>query len=450
MEQQSHVLGKMPPKNKKDRTVSSTDQQNDACGLCNNIVTTGTSAIECAACERWFHQKCSDLTEQNINAIDGIQSILWCCKECLPAAKKFLRPKAIESIDKKLDALLESSQQHQDCLIDTETKVDNATHATTVATESIIKLSKDLSALLPYINKVAHGVVPKISSVKSTVEKMASTYAKVASTGTSKAITQNATIQRDVTAVLLIENADPSFKNSTDIKRSFSKAFPKKKLMYAFRTTRGFFHLEFASHEESKEIEETWKSTFMGTETSCRRPRKVQKNHSVIIKDVPMEDFFTDSKMTALLHESFPDATARRFVKKDQSTLNTVKIDFPNRNDMERAITNGIFLNDQYFRPNEFIEEERIPIVRCYNCQNFGHIAKTCKSAPKCGKCAGNHSAGDCNSEEPTCANCQSRHASNDPNCEAYLNHAKKVYHQKNVPLPKHLQERLEFYTSNG
>ena len=162
---------------------------------------------------------------------------------------------------------MESSQQHQDSFIDTETKADNVTHATTVATESIIKLSKDLSALFPSINKVAHGVVPKISSVKSAVGKMASTYATVASTGTSIAITQNATIERDVTALLLIGNADPSFKNSKHTKRSFCKAFPKMKLMYAFRTTRGQIHLEFASHEESKEIEEAWKSTFIGTET---------------------------------------------------------------------------------------------------------------------------------------------------------------------------------------
>ena len=103
-----------------------------------------------------------------------------------PVAKKFLRPKAIETIDKKLGALLKWSQKHQDSFIDTETKKDNATHATTVATESIIKLSKDLSALLPSINKVAHGVVPALSKVQ---KKMASTYATVALTGTSNAIT---------------------------------------------------------------------------------------------------------------------------------------------------------------------------------------------------------------------------------------------------------------------
>ena len=154
--------------------------------------------------------------------------------------------------------------------------------------------------------------------------------------------------------------------------------------------------------------------------------------------------------MTALLQEEgLSNATARRFVKEDKSTLNAVKTDFPNRNDMERAISSGIFLNDQYFLANEFIEEKRIPIVRCCNCQNFRHIAKTCKSAPKCGNCAGNSSTGDCNSDEPTCANCQSRHASNDPNCDAYLNHARKVYHQRRH-LPDHLQKRLEFYTTNG
>ena len=174
-------LGKYASQNKEKWTVSSIDQHNYACGLCNNIVTTGTSAIECDACERWFHQKCYDLTQENIKAVDGIQSILWFCKECLPAAKKFSRPKALESIDKKLDALLESSQQHQESLIETEAKVENATHVTTLATEIFVKLSNCLSAALPSINKVAHRVVPKISSVKSAVEKMASTYATVAS-----------------------------------------------------------------------------------------------------------------------------------------------------------------------------------------------------------------------------------------------------------------------------
>ena len=111
---------------------------------------------------------------------------------------------------------------------------------------------------------------------------------------------------RDVNGVLIIENADPTFRNSSDIKRSFSKAFPKKKLLYAFRTTRGHIHLEFETHDESKEIEDAWRSNFLGKDSVCRRPRTLQKNFSVIIKDVPKEDNFTDTNISSSLQANFP------------------------------------------------------------------------------------------------------------------------------------------------
>ena len=80
-------------------------------------------------------------------------------------------------MDQKLDTLIESNRQLQKSLSATITKVDNATNVTAVSTESITKLSNDLSALIPAINKVAHGLAPKISSVEDAVEKMSSTYA---------------------------------------------------------------------------------------------------------------------------------------------------------------------------------------------------------------------------------------------------------------------------------
>ena len=76
-------------------------------------------------------------------------------------------------MDQKLDTLIESNRQHQKSLSATITitKVDNATNVTAVSTESITKLSKDLSAKIPAINKVAHGIAPRSSSVKDAVEK---------------------------------------------------------------------------------------------------------------------------------------------------------------------------------------------------------------------------------------------------------------------------------------
>ena len=175
--------------------------------------------------------------------------------------------------------------------------------------------------------------------------------------------TQKATKERDLTAVLLIENGDPSFKNSSHTKHSFSKAFPKKKLICMHSEQRGAISIWISRHTKNpKESSKHGHQPFWAQKQNCRRPGKLQKTHSVIVKDVP-RNVFTDSKMTALLHESFPEATVRRLVKKGKITLNTFKIDFPDRNDIERAITSRIFLNDQYFRANEFIEEKRIPIV---------------------------------------------------------------------------------------
>ena len=435
----------MPPKNKKDRTVSAADQNPDDCGTCNNAVLSGTSVIECASCVRWFHQKCTDLAEETIKAIDGYKSIQWYCNDCLHSVRKFLLPKGLEAMDQKLDTLIESNRQHQKSLSATITKFYNATNVTTVSTESITKLSNDLSALLPAINKVAHGRAPKISSVKVAVEKMSSTYATATNKGAAIQ-TETCTITtkpRDVNGVLIIENADLTFRNSSDTKRSFSKAFPKKKLLYAFRTTRGHIHLEFETHDESKEIEDAWRSNFLGKDTVCRRPRTLQKNFSVIIKDVPKEDDFTDTNISSSLQPNYPEAKARRFIRKDSTILNTVKIDFRSHKDMEAAVRDGLFLNDQFFRACEFKEDVKIPIVRCYNCQKFGHIAKTCRSPPKCSNCSGPHSTSECdNTKDRKCANCQSNHYANDPNCEAYLNHASKVYNQRNIPTDTKLPSR--------
>ena len=172
---------------------------------------------------------------------------------------------------------------------------------------------------------------------------------------------------------------------------------------------------------------------------------------SVIIKDVPKEDNFTDTNISSSLQANFPEAKVRRFIKKDSTILITVKIDFRSPKDMEAAVRDGLFLNDQFFRAYEFKEEVKIPIVQCYNCQNFGHIAKTCRSPPKCSNCSGPHNTSECdNTKDRKCANCQSNHYANDPNCEAYLNHASKVYNQRNIPIPNYLQDKLDSLKWNG
>ena len=59
--------------------------------------------------------------------------------------------------------------------------------------------------------------------------------------------------------------------------------------------------------------------------------------------------------------------------------------------------------------------------MQCFNCQQYGHKAPSCKEAPKCKKCAGDHNSRDCKSESavPKCINCNLNHESNHPSCPA-------------------------------
>ena len=80
------------------------------------------------------------------------------------------------------------TQDHRTFIQCNSTKIDSAANATTTATQSILELNEDFSAMMPSINRIARGVVPKISSVKDAVEKVASTYAIAAVIRTTKLV----------------------------------------------------------------------------------------------------------------------------------------------------------------------------------------------------------------------------------------------------------------------
>ena len=122
-------------KKDKERTVSSSDQSAQ-CGLCTNPVLMGTYAVECLACEQWFHQECSDLSETNIKAIYGLPSVHWYCRKCLKFATKLLKTNGLKSIIEKLDTLIQTNEQHQTSLLATDSEVEQSTNATCIASES--------------------------------------------------------------------------------------------------------------------------------------------------------------------------------------------------------------------------------------------------------------------------------------------------------------------------
>ena len=68
------------------------------------------------------------------------------------------------------------------------------------------------------------------------------------------------------------------------------------------------------------------------------------------------------------------------------------------------------------------VEEFRstISVRQCWNCQNLGHSAKTCKPKTKCLICEESHYHKGWEKKQPNCANCKGPHVASWKGCPAY------------------------------
>lgn len=66
-----------------------------------------------------------------------------------------------------------------------------------------------------------------------------------------------------------------------------------------------------------------------------------------------------------------------------------------------------ISINKVIFHVEPYIQK----VLLCYNCYRYGHLGKQCNSAPRCNKCAENHSSQECKNEgNPKCLHCKGDH----------------------------------------
>lgn len=71
-----------------------------------------------------------------------------------------------------------------------------------------------------------------------------------------------------------------------------------------------------------------------------------------------------------------------------------------------------------------YIIREYIPgLVRCFNCQRFGHVATSCMEQCRCARCGGNHEYGKCEEGvQPKCCNYGEAHSAAFRGCEVLKN----------------------------
>ena len=243
-------------------------------------------------------------------------------------------------------------------------------------------------------------------------------------------------IERDLTKILIVSNTK-KLANSIEIKREFAKFFPLKRLVYAFNTARGNIHLEFHSSQEAEDVFNSWHENNLGTNTSIRKPSSPeQPNRSVLVRGIPTE--IAEETIIDNLAKDFSNVKATRFIKKDKTVLGTVRLTFSSAEDAANAVNQGLFIDHLFYRPSYFIQQG-VKIIRCYNCQKFGHVSANCNFEKQCGHCSQKHNFTDCPNKhlDPKCANCGKNHQTDSFDCQLYLNQIRKSTTQGKFLSPK-------------
>ena len=239
---------------------------------------------------------------------------------------------------------------------------------------------------------------------------------------------------RDPNKILMITGKQ-KFRDSIEIKRTFSKLFSLKKLVYAFTSARGNTHLEFLTVEEADNVLKSWNPEIFGGDSVARKANDKTNEHSAFIRGVPLE--LDNNEIAQHLDNNFPSVKARRFVNADKTALQTVKLPFPLKLLYDKATSDGIFLDAFFYQPVEVVQQG-IRIFRCYKCQKFGHMSSNCHSRESCKHYAEEHGVAKCTNKDKSakCSNCKDNHEADDTNWPTYIKQIRTVHEALEIPIP--------------
>ena len=294
------------------------------------------------------------------------------------------------------------------------------------------EIRKQETDLLMSINTDIEIIKEKTPSGNTYAEK--AKIARKPSPSTRQQIPRNK--EKDLSTILIV-SGNQKYRDSIEIKRAFSKIFPMKKLIVAVNTARGNIHLEFLNSQEADEVFSNWKADYLGTKTSIRKASARGEQRNAVIKGVPKE--IEEVHITEILQKKYPGISAKRFVKADGTILQTVKLTFQSELQYNNALSEGLFLDSIYYQPYAFVQRG-IRIIRCYNCQQFGHLSGNCHSKTACKHCSEDHKIEDCPNKEleSKCMNCRGTHDAVSLVCPTYTKQKQVVYDARGLTDENH------------
>ena len=264
--------------------------------------------------------------------------------------------------------------------------------------------------------------------------------------------TRNA-LSKDSVLVTVTEIPENTYFNSIKMENMILNSFPKLKetgMWTKYRVNKrhqGKCYVTLPKDHLNENISEVIKSQ-KGFENSKVKVIKgindvPEKAHKVVAIGVH-QTISEDDIKTELAKNNVKINKVQRLKYNGQPTRKVV-IQFENEQDMKIALYSGIYFGRIRIRCESYRTTPQV--TQCYKCQGFNHIAKDCKNAQKCLRCAGAHKSIECpdknkDSLKLKCSNCNGEHVASSKECPKFKEQI-KVQADKAKARQEKLQNNL-------
>lgn len=142
-----------------------------------------------------------------------------------------------------------------------------------------------------------------------------------------------------------------------------------------------------------------------------------------VVKYIPKET--SNQELFNKLNCEQEIVAVRRFKKKVDNEIvvfNTISVTF-----VGTSLPQYIYLENWRYKVYQYVP----PVMQCFRCMKFNHVAKICKNIQVCSRCSGDHCYKECTEEVLKCSNCGGAHLAISKDCpfkQEKINNKKKTY----------------------
>ena len=328
--------------------------------------------IACDSCEQWWHGQCVNLTRE-ICEIFRIKKLPFKCPFCITHELNSLQSDHPAEVDKVV-----VQKQHAECEVEK-------------ASSSKERTEKDrLTALQEkYLKKL-----------EDEREKDKETESK---------------------HIVIVDGlkTPKEFKDSQVLKREIYKHKKDIHLKYTYPLARGGIAIHVENEKEMEEVQKEWPAEAFGNSGSQLSVHTIGPGSRCVFKNLPPslgEDFVKDEVMK----QCGVQVSVRRLRYRDtKKPLPVAVVTCEAHEGLATLFKANIVIAKKKIKVVSYRTKRNIP-VRCYRCQEYGHVASRCENEERCEKCSESHK-GRCEGKVK-CHNCKGNHGAGARDCPVYVN----------------------------